>query len=1243
MWKIAIDTGGTFTDCYGVSPMGMVHRFKVLSASVLRGTIKESKHSDRFFIEHNWPAKTDIFIGFRFRILGTNKEAKVKSIDLATSSILLAQKLHVQKDDLFEITSEEEAPVLATRILTGTSLGSIFPAMKIHIGTTKGTNAILEKSGARTGFIVTKGFRDLLVIDNQQRPDLFQLDIPDRTTYYDCVFEIEERIDASGNVITEIPKNLTERIEAFIQLGKIDSWGICLVNAYVNPIHENKVVSALEKLEQNNVSISHRLSPTIHYLKRAKTTVINAYLHPIVDSYVQNINNSILGSEIYIMKSSGGLVAAESFVAKDSLLSGPAGGVVGTSNMARMIGENRMIAFDMGGTSTDVSRYDGLFDYVDELNIGNTQIKTPAMNIHTVAAGGGSIVDFKNGQITVGPESAGASPGPACYGDGGPLTITDVNLLLGKIPLSDFKIPVQINKSREALAKFKMDIGSGHLDDQTILKGIAQIANEKMAQAIKQISIAKGYDPSDFVLCAFGGAGGLHACAIAEILDMRKIVIPYDAGILSAFGIFCAPLEKIIKRQVLKPLDEAYELLDPWFEKLDTEIHEAFRAEDIHYEGDIIAHHFIHLRLSGQSDTIQCDMLHDDEIIKVFKNRYSNRYGYYPEGSIIEVERIEVVGQIHQDVEFPKHITTESPVLTEINQTIIDHTHIPSGAKICGPAILKHDNSTAYIAHGWNGVSDKYGNVILTRSTEKTNQERIENESIHQALFTNRFSAIAEEMGNQLQRTSFSVNIKERLDFSCAILTPDARLLVNAPHIPVHLGSLGICARLMLEEVSLKPGDVIMTNHPRYGGSHLPDLTMMMGAFDEEDKLIGYLINRAHHAEIGGKLPGSMPPDAQSLSEEGVIFELFNLMKGGVLLESEIINALTTHQYPSRLPDHNIADIKAGVASLEYGKKTLQVLASKYGLKQVHHYMKGLTDLATNAIQQNAIIKSLLDSGTEYHAQEYLDDGHKIRVRIFGEGGRTIFDFEGTSEVHPANLNANLSIVYSAILYVLRLLVQEDIPLNEGFLDNVEIRIPQGSFLNPDFHEDPDKCPAVVGGNTEVSQRLVDTLIKAFGLAACSQGTMNNFLFGNDNFGYYETIAGGVGGGPGFKGRSGSHQHMTNTRITDVEELEHNYPVRLNAFSLRKDSGGDGLWPGGEGVIRDVTFLENVDMTIISQHRIIPPYGMIGGETGKVGEQVVYRKNGQIESIKGISATRMLKGERVVIKTPGGGGYLKKS
>ncbi|MEN0005028.1 MAG: hydantoinase B/oxoprolinase family protein, partial [Bacteroidota bacterium] len=918
----------------------------------------------------------------------------------------------------------------------------------------------------------------------------------------------------------------------------------------------------------------------------------------------------------------------------------------------QQLGFGRILTLDMGGTSTDTARYNGQYDYQSITQIEQVEMSSPALAIETVAAGGGSICSFQQGRLQVGPASAGAQPGPACYDAGGPLTITDVNLLLSKLDPSGLGIPVRVEAAQAALQQVQLLLsqktGTSYTDTE-LLQGFEQIANEKMAEAIRRISVAKGFDPKEYALLVFGGAGGLHACKIAELLGIDSILLPYDAGILSAYGMGQARIERFAERQILQLLHEIAPYIEHIIEKLHQQAMHELQKENLakaEIERTAVQ---LFVRFKGQESTLEITFTEVEQIAAQFQAQYTQLFGHYPSKQQLELERIRVVlaSKAPKNSPIPHSATTHYPkphstLSRAVDQqaiAIFDWDELTAGATIKGPAILRNAHATCYIEPNWAfEVRGKAKHMIGKWSRNVADQGRNQKEAIELELFTNRFGAIALEMGAQLQRTAFSVNIKERLDFSCAILDAQAELLVNAPHIPVHLGSLGICARLVLEHSPLQPGDVLLTNHPKYGGSHLPDLTMLCGVFTQNGECIGYVINRAHHAEIGGKRPGSMPPDATSLEEEGVSFTPTYLVKAGVVQWEAIRRMLAEAAFPSRMIEENIADLNAALASLRNGAHALQQLVAEHSLEKVQHYMQALKRSAQLALEQ--ALPNYLNR--QFEAIEYLDDGHRLQVQISVSEQELLFDFTGTSSRHPYNLNANISIVYSAILYVLRLLCKRAIPLNEGLMQKVRVQLPENSFLHPTFVDDAAACPAVVGGNTEVSQRLVDTLLKAFGLAACSQGTMNNFLFGNTDFGYYETIGGGVGAGPGFEGHSAVHQHMTNTRITDPEDLEFRYPVRLHRFGIRRDSGGEGQFRGGDGIVREVEFLEPMEMTMISQHRKEQPYGLAGGSPGKVGRQTLIRKNGTIEFLKGIDSQTLGAGDRVVIETPGGGGYGKK-
>jgi len=1256
-WQIWIDTGGTFTDCIAVDPEGNTSMTKVLSSSRLRGRITGASHENAFRITERWRLTgPDLFSGYDLFLLGRDHPvARVKEYDRERGILKLDRPLDVEFPVDFEITAGEEAPVLAARLITGTPLGQSLPALDMRLGSTKGTNALLERKGAPVAFLTTKGFADMIAIGTQQRPHLFQLAIPEPVRLYQRVIEVEERLDARGEIIQSLNYDQAAAIGRQLRAEGFQSVAVALMHAYRNPVHERLLKKALEKEEIAYISLSQALTPSIKLLPRAQTALVNAYLDPVIHQYLSRIKEAVStgrhSSSLRVMTSAGGLVTAERYQPKDSLLSGPAGGVVGAARIGEQLGFTRLLTLDMGGTSTDTARYDGSYDYDFVTHIDRIEMLSPTLSIETVAAGGGSICSFDGSKLTVGPESAGAAPGPACYGAGGPLTITDINLLLGKLDPEAMGIPIDMGHAERALEQLKTALQQSTGINYTsieLLRGFEKIADEKMAEAIRRISVAKGFDPQEYALLAFGGAGGLHACRIAEELDIRNIILPYEGGLLSAFGIGNAQVERLAEEQLLRLLDDCLGALPEKIELLRTRALESLQQEGFEAQEMQVREILIYLRFKGQDSTLEIPYQKDAELALQFERKYRQLFGHYPENRAVEVESIKVIaasrsrdlpaieaaGNIRRP-EAHKYIAAAG---SDEAIPVFLWENLNAGDRIDGPAVVLHPFSTAYVAGGWRLNMRAEGHAVLEHRELNRQAPESHKEAIELELFTNRFSAIAKEMGAQLQRTAFSVNIKERLDFSCALLDADAELLVNAPHIPVHLGSLGICARLVMERLPLHPGDVIITNHPKYGGSHLPDVTMLCGIYTDEGTLIGYAVNRAHHAEIGGRRPGSMPPDAASLAEEGVAILPTYLIREGEPQWDAVRHLLSSARHPTRALEENLADINAALAALRSGEHSIRQLVDTYGLDKVQHYMAGLKQTS-----RQALLDAIRPIGQQvFKATETLDDGHAITVHLQVKDGSVAIDFTGSSPKHPYNLNANISIVYSAVIYVLRLLCDRPIPLNEGLMQNVNIKLPAGSFLHPVFTDDPHACPAVVGGNTEVSQRLVDTLLKALNLAACSQGTMNNFLFGNDRFGYYETIGGGTGAGEGFAGRSGIHQHMTNTRITDPEELEFRYPVRLRRFSLRPGSGGAGRWQGGDGIIREMEFLEPMEVTLLSQHRKVSPYGMQGGEPGKTGRQLLIRQDGSTSELNGVDSVEVQAGDRIVIETPGGGGWGKR-
>ena len=1238
MWSIWVDTGGTFTDCIGTSPEGEVKRVKLLSSSRLRGEIKAWLSPTQVKATFQWPVEKDIFKGYQLRLLNTKHTAKIERVHMQTGLIDLDRGLPEGGNTSFEITAGEEVPVFGARLLTATPLTRRLPEMEMRLGSTRGTNALLERKGARTGLIINKGFRDLLLIGNQQRPELFALNIQKPAPLFQRVYEVGGRRDAAGNEIYPPDPAEINQIVQEIKKDGLEAVAVALMHSYLVPAHENIIGEALRKSGLKYISLSAEISPAIKLLERSSTAVVNAYLDPVINDYLDGIHHNIHG-RFLVMTSSGGIVHANKFRPKESLLSGPAGGVVGAALAGRQAGFERIITLDMGGTSTDVSLYDNQPDYRYESEVGHAKIQSPALGIETIAAGGGSVITYDGYRIAVGPDSAGAAPGPACYGDGGPLTLTDVNLLLGRIDPQRFSIPVYGEDAEKALDALllKENHPAGR---KALLHSILDIANEKMAEAIRKISVRKGFDPRDFALLSFGGAGGQHACSVARLLDMKKVLIPYEAGLLSAKGIGMAEVEKHNTLQVLKPLAEMAERLSDAVLRLQNEVIRELKGEGS--LGDLyIRHTFLYLRFKGQEDTIEIEY-NTGQTEELFRQKYIEIYGHWLDNQTIEVESVKVVGAVknghHNEATdrhpayYPKPMGAGS---WGDEVPLFSWEHLKPGAVISGPALITSANSTIFCEQGWRFTIDSSNTALLEdTNNEKSLSGKTERpEEVELELFTNRFAAIAEEMGAMLQRSSFSVNIRERLDFSCALLDKDGFLVVNAPHIPVHLGGLGLCVRTVAENLELKEGDVAITNHPGFGGSHLPDITLVAPVFFQ-GKRVGYVANRAHHAELGGKSPGSMPTDATTLEEEGVIIRPTWLVRDGKACWDEMNDILYHAAFPSRSPGENIADLKGALASVVRGRAKLIALCENYGAEKVGMYMNRLKAYACGLLAGKMQSMAQADFG----AEEALDDGTIIRVKVHLAPNEMTIDFKGTSPRHPGNMNATPAIVRSAVLYVLRLLINKEIPLNEGMLDHVKILLPI-CFLNPPFDKEGTPDPAVVGGNTEVSQRLVDTLIKAFGLAACSQGTMNNLLFGNDRFGYYETICGGAGAGKGFDGADAVHTHMTNTRITDPEILELRYPVKVNRFEIRKNSGGDGKWKGGEGIVRELEFTDDITLTLLTQHRTEAPYGMKGGESGKPGEQDIIDDKGDIRPFPGIGKTELKPGEKILVRTPGGGGY----
>ena len=1279
-WQIWTDTGGTFTDCLAVEPAGTLRRAKVLSSSALRGVIRSVDAADVLTIGEEWGAAPGVVDGLELRLLGTDAAARIRSYDPATGTARLDAPLHgAEPGAAVEVRSAEEAPILAARLVTGTPANAPLPPLAMRLATTRGTNALLERRGAPTALFITRGFGDLLRIGTQQRPELFALDVRTPEPLYATAAEVVERLAADGSVLVppdlDAARSAAERAVA----DGVRSAAVALMHAFRDPAHERALAGALREAGFEHVALSSDLAPFIGLLARAQTATVDAYLGPVIGRYLEGVRRALGGGRLHVMTSAGGLVQPADFRAKDSLLSGPAGGVVGAALAGRRSGFGRVIAFDMGGTSTDVARVDGDFEYVWEHEVGGARIVAPALAIESVAAGGGSICAIDAQGLRVGPESAGASPGPACYGAGGPLTVTDCNLLLGRLDAARFAIPVHPEPARAAAGELAARVREQTGEDvggEALLSGLIDIADERMADAIRGISLRRGYDPGEYALVAFGGAGAQHACGVASRLGIGTVVVPADAGLLSALGIGHAPLERFAERQVLRRLDEIGGEIASTFEILAGEAADAVAREGVDASAIVVRRRIASLRYVGQDSTLMVDWDPSTDLRAAFEDRHSAIYGHRPAARPIEVESLRAIAstvvadppaapdpQPHDATPAATRRTWLSGAWADV--PVYERERLRPGARLAGPALIAERHSATFVAPGWTARLDSAENLVLqcetkcvsagcvsaevgvdrdaataldraalhSRTHALTHSRTSPPDAVRTELFISRFRALVTEMGEMLRRTALSTNVKERLDFSCALLDAEGELVVNAPHIPVHLGAMGLCVRAVRDAVAMRPGDVVVTNHPGFGGSHLPDVTVITPVHDTDGTVIGYVASRAHHAEIGGTRPGSMPPSARTLAEEGVVIAPMHLVSEGRARWEEIRAVLEGGPHPSRAVDDNLADLAAAVAANHRGAEMLRAMAREHGRDAVAGYMGALKRRADEGIR--AALRGMPDG--EYVAEERLDDGSPLRVRIVVQGDRASISFAGSAGVHPGNLNATPAIVRSVVLYVLRLLVREPLPLNEGLMRAVDLDVPPG-LLNPPF-ADPARDPAVVGGNTEVSQRLTDTLLKALGLAACSQGTMNNVLWGSERFGYYETVCGGSGAGPGWHGASAVHTHMTNTRITDPEVVEHRYPVRVDRFAVRAGSGGAGRWRGGDGAVRELTFLRPMSLSVLTQHRVEGPYGVAGGLSGAPGRQRVVRAGGGEIELKSVDGMEVEAGDRLVLETPGGGGF----
>jgi 5-oxoprolinase (ATP-hydrolysing) len=1157
----------------------------------------------------------------------------------------------------------DDAAVAAIRRLTGIAEGPLPPA-DIRIGTTIATNALLERAGAPTLLAITRGFGDALRIGYQHRPDIFARHIVLPPPLYAEVVEIDERVDIDGAVTIPLDLVAAETcLRAAYDKG-LRAIAIVLVHGYRYPGHEDALAALAARIGFTQISVSHRVAPLNRLIARGDTSVVDAYLSPVLRDYVAGLEAALgAGQQPLFMQSHGGLADAAHFHGKDALLSGPAGGIVGMARTAARAGFDHVIGFDMGGTSTDISLHAGRFERHSDATIAGVRVSTPMMRIDTVAAGGGSICRFERGRFVVGPESAGAVPGPACYRRGGPLTVTDCNLVLGKIqpdhfprlfgPGGDQPLDAAAAIARlDALVDAAATATGTRLDRHTAAEGLIAIAVANMARAIKAISVARGHDPARYVLACFGGAGGQHACLVADALGMDRVMIHPLAGVLSAYGMGLAERRVLREASVALTLDDR-EALAATVATLDREARAGLVAQGV-AAATIRSETLVALRYARTDATVDVALDSPAAMHAAFEAAFHQRFGFLGDDAlVIEAVRVEAIagGAIDMAPVIPLPTATAPPLATvdlylasaPHRAPLHDRAGLPPGSSVTGPALIIDTVSTTVVEPGWTATIDPDGAIVMTRHAPRDTvlRETGAADPVRLEIFAGMFMGLAEEMGAALQRSAASVNIRERLDFSCALFDRHGNLIANAPHIPVHLGSMGESIRTVIDARGggadgrgMLPGDVYALNAPYRGGTHLPDITVIMPVF--ESAAVGgdatpafFVAARGHHADVGGISPGSMPPASTDIREEGVLIDNVLVVDAGRFLRDELRDLFASGDWPARNIDQNIADLAAQIAACARGAEGLRAMAADYGLAVVSGYMEHVQRHAEAAVR--TLLADLPDGSFAYE----MDDGAVVRVKVtVDRAARTAtVDFTGTSPQRPNNFNAPFAVVRAAVLYVLRTLIDADIPLNDGFLRPVTIIVPEGTMLRPRFPA------AVVAGNVETSQVVTDTLFGALGAMAASQGTMNNFTFGDADNQYYETIAGGSGAGPDFDGTAVVQTHMTNSRLTDPEVLEARFPVLLECFAIRHGSGGTGAHVGGDGGLRRLRFRRAMHAGILSNRRRVAPFGLAGGGDGAVGENRVERVDGTVEELPATASVEMQPGDVFVIATPGGGGF----
>ena len=1160
-----------------------------------------------------------------------------------------------------------DAAVQGIRDLLGLKAGEPIPPGRVgavKMGTTVATNALLERKGDRTLLLITNGFRDALKIGYQARPKIFAREIVKPDMLYERVAEVDERVRADGTVERAPDLAAVRRdLEAATADG-INAVAIVFMHAYRYPEHERQAAALARDMGFTQVSVSHEVSPLIKLVGRGDTTVVDAYLSPILRRYVAQVDKDLDArrsqARLMFMMSSGGLTAAELFQGKDAILSGPAGGVVGMAETGKQAGFDRLIGFDMGGTSTDVSHFDGEYERAFETEVAGVRMRAPMMLIHTVAAGGGSILHFDGARFRVGPDSAGANPGPACYRRNGPLAVTDANVMVGKL-IPDFfpKIfgpgqdqPLDADKVRHDFNNLAQKVSMGQAGEKSaeeIADGFIKIAVENMANAIKKISVQRGYDVTRYALNCFGGAGGQHACLVADALGMTRVLIHPFSSLLSAYGMGLADIRST-RQQAIELVygGKALSAIKREGARLGKEVRNEVAGQGVP-AAKIKIFVRAHIRYAGTDTALVVAAGALPAMKRAFEKAHKARFGFIDRSKqmVVEAVSVEAVGG---GAKFSERAgkASRAPLPKPARQTrffsagawhkanVYTRNQLKPGARVKGAAIIIEPHQTIVVEPGWKAELTRKNHLVLTRpkKLKRTHAIGTHADPIMLEVFNNLFMSIAEQMGVSLQNTAYSVNIKERLDFSCACFAHDGTLVANAPHMPVHLGSMDRSVETVIRDNAgrIAPGDVYAINAPYNGGTHLPDITVCTPVFDDKKKkILFWVASRGHHADVGGISPGSMSPNATTIEQEGVYMDNFKLVDRGRFRELALMAALTGAKYPARNPVQNINDIKAQIAANEKGVAELRKMVAQFTLPVVRAYMQHVQDNAAESVRR--VIDRLHDSEFSYE----MDQGTTIKVRISVDKKKreATVDFTGTSPQQPTNFNAPEPVTRAAVLYVFRVMVDDDIPMNAGCLRPINIVIPAKSMLSPEYPA------AVVAGNVETSQAVTNCLFGALGALAAAQGTMNNLNFGNKKYQYYETICSGSPAGPGFNGTDAVHTHMTNTRLTDPEVLEFRYPVVLEDFHIRTGSGGKGKWHAGDGIRRTIRFLEKMDCTILSGHRRVRPFGLAGGEAGQIGENWARRKDGRMQRLQGCDETVIDAGEAVIIQTPTAGGYGK--